>query len=72
MPVAPRNLSLTLYSLVRLFSNVIRLKWSVHVRLDLHEFFQQTISMKTTDSTRQNEQGLRERNDNAAAAMVSA
>ena len=38
----------------------------------LYEFFLQTLSMKTTDSTRQNEQGLRERNDHAAAAMVSA
>ena len=38
----------------------------------LYEFFLQTLSMKTTDSTRQNEQGLRERNDHAAAAMMSA
>ena len=42
------------------------------VALLLYEFFLQTLSMKTTDSTRQNEQGLRERNDHAAAAMVSA
>ena len=42
------------------------------VALLLYEFFLQTLSTKTTDSTRQNEQGLRERNDHAAAAMVSA
>ena len=75
MPVAPRNLSITLQSCVRLVSNVIPLKWSVHVRLActvallLCEFFLQTLSMKTTDSKRQ---GLRERNDHADAAMVSA
>ena len=37
----------------------------------LYEFFLQTLSMKTTDSTRQNEEGHLEQNDHASPAVVS-